>query len=179
MAHPHDQFVWESGEQAAGIDDSTGGSTEFPGVGRVDVGSELSADHLHSVADAENGNPQVEQFGVGQWCVIGVDACGASRENQSAGIDFLDAFDREVVSDHPAKDVLFSNASSDQLSGLGAEVENQDLIVIDRLSGAGHWTGLIRSGGGIVGVHRLDSLESWPAVKAGQQLGSRQSKPPL
>ena len=72
------------------------------GIGDVDVdlavlaslllhhgAAKLLVDHLHAVADAEHGQPQPEDLGVVGGRVVGVDALGAARDDDSGELVVL------------------------------------------------------------------------------------------
>jgi len=86
------------------------------------------ADELHSVADAEHGNAEIEDGGVALRGAVGVNARGAAGEDDALGCQFADACGRDVVPHDLAVDVLLADAAGDELGVLGAEVENEHAL---------------------------------------------------
>ena len=154
----------------ASIDDAARRSPKFSRVGRLDPGSLRTAGDLHAVADAQDRNAQVEEFGVGLGCSLGVDAGRSTREDQSPWVDLADSLGREIVSHQPAKDVLFADSPGDQLGRLRTEVENQDLVMFERLCFAA-----------IVACRGRDRLVSGGQIVGGLGIGvhGRRSERPL
>ena len=126
MAHPDGQFFTHSVEQGGAVFDVALGAAEFAMVPGRDLDAQRLAGRLHAVADAQDGNAQFEDAGVGGGGSSFVDAGRPPREDQPLGGEFTDAGDREIVTDDLAEDILFADSPGDELGGLRTEVEHQD-----------------------------------------------------
>ena len=63
VAHPDDGFRRHAGEQAVGLVDAADGPAELAARRRLDLAAEQVAGELHAVADAEDGDAEIENFG--------------------------------------------------------------------------------------------------------------------
>src|SRR5262249_36949832 len=93
---------------------------------RPHLAAQRQASQLHAVADAEDGNAQLEQPRVAGRGAGLVDAGRAAGEDEAPGAQGLDSLGGQVVADKLAKDVLLAHAPGDQLAVLGAEVEDEN-----------------------------------------------------
>src|SRR5690349_13637814 len=97
---------------------------ELPARGRQHLAAEQVASQVQTVADAEHRDAEVEDLGIAQGSAGGVDAGGASGEDQAAWLQLRDARGGEVMADQLAEDVLFADPARDELGVLRAEVED-------------------------------------------------------
>ena len=81
---------------------------------------------LAAVADAENGNPQLEDLRIGLGRLGIIDAVGAAGENNANGIQGFDVRDRGGIGLDLAVYAAFPHAPCDQLVILSAEVKDQN-----------------------------------------------------
>src|SRR6185437_380872 len=93
---------------------------------------ERLAGQLHPVADAEDGDVQIEDARVAVRRAGRVDACRPTREDDAARLQLGHALRAQVVPDELAEDVLFPDPARDELAVLGAEVKNQDSFAFGR-----------------------------------------------
>src|SRR4051794_5007133 len=93
-------------------------------------GAHFSAESVHhelqSVADAEYGQSQLENFGIGGRSVGIVDRRWASGKNDADGGVAFYFFNAGGAGEHYRKNILFADAARDELRILGAEVEDYD-----------------------------------------------------
>ena len=99
---------------------------EFPRGAGDHLAFKRTTEFPHPVADAEDRDTEFENSRIGMRCTLGVHARRAAGEDQSLGAQFLNAFDRQVVADQLAEDLLISNPSGDELGGLRTEIEDQN-----------------------------------------------------
>ena len=83
-------------------------------------------DVLQSVADAEDGEAEGEDGGIGGRRVGVIDRAWASGEDDADGVVRVDFVDRGGAGKDDGEDVLFANAPGDELGVLRAEVEDDD-----------------------------------------------------
>ncbi|MPM92021.1 hypothetical protein SDC9_139155 [bioreactor metagenome] len=109
------------------------GVTELAGVGAFDLAAQLCGHGLHAVADAEHGDAQLEH-GVRRAVVHFVDAGVATRQDHAlelaVGGELAHPFAGHVAGVHFAVHMGFTHSAGDQLSDLGAKVEDEDLVVL-------------------------------------------------
>src|SRR2546427_3362777 len=105
------------------------GIAEFTHPGILDLATELSRHGLHAVADPEHRNPELED-GIGRLRRgIFIYRGGAAGENDPARGEAADEFRLDVEGMQLAVDLRLPDAARDQLRGLRAEAENEDLVV--------------------------------------------------
>ena len=83
---------------------------------------------LAAVANAENGNPQPENFRVNVGRFLQIHAVGAAGENDAHGRKGADLVQGCGVGLDLAVDVLLPHPPGDQLIVLSAKVQNQDFF---------------------------------------------------
>ena len=101
---------------------------EFALVAGRHFAIEVISHKLHAVADAQHGNAQIKNAGVG--LIIGfIHGIGAAGQDNAFGVEGFDVFQRHVVGVQLAINVGFAHAPGDELGNLRAEVENQDFVL--------------------------------------------------
>ena len=83
-------------------------------------------DVLQSVADAEDGQAEREDGGIGGRRVGVVDGAGAPGEDDADGVVRADLVDGRGAGKDDGEDVLLADAAGDELGVLRAEVEDDD-----------------------------------------------------
>src|SRR5579864_8982498 len=127
VRHPDGKILRKALKQAraAGFDGDFG-VTVLVLVGRTHFSAEREHHVLQAVADAEHGQAEVEDAGIGDGCVLIVDrrwATGEDDADRGVAADFLE---RGVAGKDGGEDVQFADAARNELGILGAEVENND-----------------------------------------------------
>ncbi len=131
VAHPDGGFQRHIGKQVGAFadrlrDDVALSAAELPALGRMDLAAEQVGGELHSVADAEYGDVEIEDGGVAVRGVGSVDAGRTAGQDEAGRFQLGDARGGQVVAHDLAKDVLLADAPGDELAILRAEVEDQD-----------------------------------------------------
>ena len=129
VAHPDVEFAGEAGEErgvAGALDE---GGAVLAAVAGFDVAAEELSGHLHAVADAEDGEAEVEKFGVAEGRVGFKDARGAAGEDDAGGFAGGEGGGGGVEAQQFAIDVLLADTAGDELAVLRAVVENGDPVV--------------------------------------------------
>ena len=124
-----------SAEERIGFDEADFGVAVFAFAGGAYSSAEVMDDVLQAVADAEDGEAEVEDGGVGGWRVGVVDGAGAPGEDDSDRMVRLDFVDGGGAGKDDGEDVLFADAAGDELGVLRAEVEDDDRRENGRESG--------------------------------------------
>ncbi len=102
------------------------GVAVFAFVGGAYFAAEVMDDVLESIADAEGGQAEREDGGVGGRGVGVVDGAGASAEDEADGVVRIDFRDRRGARQDDREDVVFADPAGDELGVLRAEVEDDD-----------------------------------------------------
>ena len=102
------------------------GVAVFALVGGANFAAEVMDDVLESVADAEGGQAEREDCGVGGRRVGVVDGAGASAEDEADGVVRVDLSDGRGAGQDDGEDVVFADPAGDELGVLRAEVEDDD-----------------------------------------------------
>ena len=89
-----------------------------------------AAGSLHAVADAQDGDSQVEDGRIGLGRLRIVNAGRPTGKDQPARGQFADSFGRQVVTDELAKDVGIANPPGDQLGRLTTKVEHEHAVFV-------------------------------------------------
>ncbi len=126
VAHPDLGLAGHADKQAVGVLNLAGGPAKLPAGRRQDLPSQGLAGQLHAVADAQDGNAQVEEGRIAARRRGNVDAGRAAGEDQAARLQLRDAGGRQVVAHDLAEDVQLAHPASDQLAVLRAEIQDQD-----------------------------------------------------
>src|SRR3954464_610870 len=98
------------------------GAAVFPALGTFDFAAEIVGEPMHAVANAEDGQTQGEHAGIALGSIGIINGAGAAGKNQASGLELADLFDGGGTRKDGGKDLLFTNAASDELSVLAAEV---------------------------------------------------------
>ena len=126
VAHPALLFAAHALEDEPPLEHVERGLAELAEAGARDGAAELEGDALGAVADAQDGDAQLEDLGVDPGRVVDVDAHGPAGEDDALGLVALDALDRGVVRDELRVDPALAHAARDELPVLGPVVEDQD-----------------------------------------------------
>ena len=95
------------------------------------LASQVMDNKVQAIADPQDGQAQRENPRVRGRSIRVVDRGGATGEDQPKGTLRLNLGDRGGTRQHNREDILFSNTASDQLGILGAEVEDEDAVLVD------------------------------------------------
>jgi hypothetical protein len=90
--------------------------------------AQLRGHGLHAVADAQHGNPQLEDGPGGARGLLLGDGRVAPGEHHAAGIERAHEIVAHVVRVQLAVHPRLANAPRDELRDLGPEVEDEDLV---------------------------------------------------
>ena len=108
--------------------------TELAFVMPLDLATELVGHRLHSIADAQDWNPKLEHQRRRLVGGVIVDAGMATGEDHAPQQPVGGVFTKPRIADVAgmdfAKDMGFANPARNQLRDLGAEIENQDFLVL-------------------------------------------------
>ncbi len=88
------------------------------------LAAEVVNDEVQSVADAEDGDVELEEVWIGSGRVGVVDGGRAAGEDYAEGIMGLDVAERNRAGQHDREDVELSDAPGDELGVLRSEVED-------------------------------------------------------
>ncbi|MEY5025724.1 MAG: hypothetical protein RLZZ244_1252 [Verrucomicrobiota bacterium] len=119
----------EALEEGAFAGDAEGAHAVLAAFGIFDFAAEVMPHELHSVADAEDGDAEFEDGGIGLGGVLGVDAGGAAGEDDALWGEAFDFLGGGVEGDDLGVDFALADASGDDLGVLGAEVEDEEAAV--------------------------------------------------
>src|SRR5262249_32495770 len=132
VAHPDDGFHGNAGKNGVRVLDVAVGPAKFAADAWTHLPAKGLASELHPIADAENGNAEIENRRIALRRVGGIDAGRAAREDQAGRLHLRHARGRQVVTHELAEDILFAPPPGDQLAVLRAEVEDQDAFILRR-----------------------------------------------
>ncbi len=102
----------------------------FAGGGGGDASAEDVGEHLHAVADAEDGEVHVKDGGVALGCAGFVDGGGAAREDDADGVEGAEFGDGDVGAYEDGVDAGFADAAGDELDVLAAEIEDGNSLTV-------------------------------------------------
>ncbi len=131
-----------------------GGSPVLALIISTDYTAELLGDQLGAVADAENGNAEVEDLGIEPRGVLDMHAGRSTGQDDGGRLPFPDVGGGDAVADDFGVDLQLTNPAGDQLGVLSAEVDNQDDLAwgghggcvahraLDRISTSAFWRSL-------------------------------------
>ena len=129
MAHPaHARGGHALGERAF-LDEGKRPLAVFARFRVFHFSAQRIGDQLTSVADAEHGNPQMQNFRGNVGRIFVVNAVGAARKDDPDGIVRSDLFRRHVAGFEIAIDAQIAHAARDQLIVLSAEVKYQNFLM--------------------------------------------------
>ena len=131
MAHPYVQRIGRVVVNIAGQFTINGFDlrvTEFALVAGLHFATQVVRHKLHSVADAQNRNAQIEDAGI--CLIVGfVNGIGAAGEDDAFRIEGFDFVQRHVERMQLAVDMSFAHAASDKLGNLRTKVEDEDFVL--------------------------------------------------
>ncbi len=139
VAHPHvEQAVLFAVDAVLNAFEELGvaarahfGVAELAHLGVFDAAAQWSRHRLHAVADAENGDPELE-YGLGRLGRgVFVDRSRTAGENHPARGEVANEAVADVEGVQLAIDFGFPDPARDQLRVLRAEIEDEDLVVHD------------------------------------------------
>ena len=132
VGHPAGLLAREVREQTTGLFHDQVGASEFADLGLLDAPAELAHEQLHSVADAEHWDTQLQQPALQPRRVRRVYRRGPPREDDAARLARRDPLQRDVVRDELREDSALAHAARDQLRVLATVVQHDDLVGADR-----------------------------------------------
>src|ERR1700722_8415303 len=92
---------------------------------------------LQAVTNAEDGQPKLEDTGIGGRSIFVVDRPWSARKNNADRCVALDLGESSRARQNDGENILFPNAARDELGILRAEVEDNDGLVEQRRSESG------------------------------------------
>src|SRR5207245_638154 len=92
----------------------------------LDPAAELEREQLRSVADAERGDPLLEDRRIHPRCTLGVHRRRTTREDERSRVAAPDLLGARAVRDELRVDARLAHAPRDQLRVLAAEVDDED-----------------------------------------------------
>jgi len=128
MAHPHRRLRLEAGEEGLELVDPKDGRPVFPPGPSLHLASQESSQQLMPVADAQEGNPGLQEFRVATRGLGLVDAMGPPRKDDALRTVSQDSLQGGVAGEDLAIDLALPHLAGDQLAILGAEVQHQDTL---------------------------------------------------
>ena len=127
VAHPDGGLGRVAAEERVRVGHGERGPAVFAGVGpAADFAAEVMGEELHAVADAEDGDAEVEQGRVELRGVRLVHARRPAGEDDALRVELPDAIGREIAADDLTEDVQLPHPPGDELGELRAEVEDED-----------------------------------------------------
>ena len=131
MAHPYVQRIGRIVVNIAGqfaIDGFDLRVTEFTLVAGLHFAAQVVRHKLHSVADTQNRNTQIEDAGIG--LIVGfVNGIGAAGEDDAFRIEGFDFVQRHIERMQLTINMGFAHAAGDKLGNLRTEVEDEDFVL--------------------------------------------------
>lgn len=94
--------------------------------GVFDLAAELMRHELHTVANAEDWQPEIEDRWIGMRRLFSINAGGAAAEDQALRMHRRDFFRGRIEGDDLRINLALAHATRDDLRVLRAEVENDD-----------------------------------------------------
>jgi hypothetical protein len=96
----------------------------------ADIPTKVVGEELHAVADAENGDTQVEDVGGEGRRTVVIDAAWATRKDDCAWGEGTDAIGGGVPREDFGVDACFADTPHDQARVLRPVVENDDRLAV-------------------------------------------------
>ena len=115
-------------ERAEGVLDAECAFAVFALLARLDLAAQVLGQQLQAVADAEHGDAELEDRGVGQRRGLRIHARRAAREDDALGLERRDFRGGRVVAQDDRIDVALADAPRNDLRVLRAEVQDDDLL---------------------------------------------------
>ncbi len=100
------------------------GAAVFAGLGGLDLAAEELSGDLHAVADAEDGDAEVEDSWVAPGGTFFVDGGGTAGKDDADRVECAEGVKGNIGADEDGVDAGFADAAGDELDVLGAEVED-------------------------------------------------------
>ena len=126
MAGPHVLMRGRTGEERRLGGDVDLRASVFALRGRFHFAVEEVRRELHPVADAEDGDAELEDLARAVRRRFGVNRFRSAGEHDRLRRQLANFVDREVVGMHDGVHAILANPPGDQLRVLGAEIENED-----------------------------------------------------
>jgi hypothetical protein len=127
VAHPHGLVGGLVVQQRPTVDrDVRVGGAVLPSAGACDRASEGRCHHLEAVADAERGDPEIEDLGVERRSTFFVDARGAPGEDDAHGVLLGDLGGRDRVRHDLGVHAGLAHTARDELRVLRSEIDDED-----------------------------------------------------
>ena len=146
VRHPARLVRRRAGQQPPRLADREPRAPELPHLGALDPPAGGQDERLHAVADAQHGDPELEQRGVQRRRARRVDGGGPAREDQPLRAALAHLVDADVVRQQLGEHAELAHPAGDQLRVLPAVVQDDDLVrgelalereLLDRLVGDG------------------------------------------
>jgi len=141
VRHPHRTFLRDSLEEIVVSGNVEVRPPEFAVVSGLDRAAQVFAGELHAVADAKDGDAHAEDLRVHIRGAVAVNGRGAAGEDDALGLVGAEFVSGDCRGDEHGERAGLADASRDELSGLGAEVQDRDDLrvgEVDRLD-VGAW----------------------------------------
>ena len=103
-------------------------------VGRAHLATQRVHHELQPITDAEHGHAQFEHARIGGGSIFVVHRPGRPRQNDSSRRIALHLIKLGRTRQHDGKNILFADATRDQLGILRAKIENDDGLTESRLA---------------------------------------------
>lgn len=134
VAHPDLVGVLEALVQHAGVDGEVGAAVLAAARGG-DGAAELLRHDLEAVADAEDGQAQLQDLRVRGGRTVSVDGGGPAGEDEGSGVLLAHLVGGDGVGHDLGVDAGLAHATRDELRVLGTEVHDEDgaVLSLDRL----------------------------------------------
>ena len=126
VGHPDVHGGGEAGEEWSLADEGDFGVAVLAVGGAFDASAQVVGDELEAVADAEDGDAEGEDGGVGGGRVGVVDRAGAAREDDAEGVEGFDLVKWDGAREDNGEDVELADAACDELGVLRTKVEDND-----------------------------------------------------
>ena len=107
----------------------------FALLARFDGAAQCFSHRLHAIADAKDGNPQIEQLRIAGGGLRRKHALGAPGKNDAGWPALLQLGGGRVMPDNLGIDMLFAHTPGDELRVLRTEIENGDVLIFFHLVG--------------------------------------------
>jgi hypothetical protein len=134
VAHPDTHsFIVDIAEYLLGVVYVYCSRTIFAPLGFFDRSSQLVRQELHAVAYAEQRDAEFEYARIGERGVFVVYARGTSGEDNSLWLEELNLLQAHVEGMDFTVDMAFPYSARNQLSGLGAEIQNKQSLFVQMI----------------------------------------------
>jgi hypothetical protein len=105
----------QHGQQPAGLGHREVRAAELALLGALDAAAEPEGQELHAVADAQHGDPELEQLAVERRGARRVDRRRAAAEDQALRLAAPDLLDPDVMGQQLGEDAALPHAPRDEL----------------------------------------------------------------